>query len=301
MVGSFLLAKIMLGDALFVLLLACFSASMAWRFTKRNDIPPPGFTLILMSFICAAAGSIMAIVQAGNDPDMFRFTLQKLLSYQGFILLPILGVGPFLLPRFFRKPSTHNFPESRHPPKGWWPKALSALAAGLLIIISFFLEADGWTRSGHALRFLVTLAYLAREIPLRSAPDKPRILGLLLRLALLGLLAGFLAVSIFPAYRVSLLHLTLIGGFSVITFTVATRVVFGHSGNLPLLRAHNRWLFIAVGLMLFGMATRISGDFWPRIMASHYIYGALCWIAGALLWACYVLPKVLLLDPDDSP
>ncbi len=89
------------------------------------------------------------------------------------------------------------------------------------------------------------------------------------------------------------MHLTLIGGFAVITFTVATRVVFGHSGNLERLKARNWWLLVAVGLMLFGMATRISGDFWPRIVASHYIYGAVLWTAGVLLWSSYVLPKIV--------
>jgi len=106
-------------------------------------------------------------------------------------------------------------------------------------------------------------------------------------------------VSLFPAYRVSLLHLTLIGGFAVITFVVATRVVFGHSGNLARLKGRNRWLLIAVALMLFGMATRISGDFSPKILASHYIYGSLIWIAGMLLWAGHVLPKVLMADTED--
>jgi len=94
------------------------------------------------------------------------------------------------------------------------------------------------------------------------------------------------------AFRVSLLHLTLIGGSAVITFTVATRVVFEHSGNLEKLEARNWWLLVALGLMLFGMATRISGDFWPKIMASHCIYGAVIWIAGVLLWSSYVLPKI---------
>ena len=31
---------------------------------------------------------------------------------------------------------------------------------------------------------------------------------------------------------------------------------------------------------------------WPRIMASHYIYGAVIWTAGVLLWSSYVLPKI---------
>jgi branched-chain amino acid transport system permease protein len=45
--------------------------------------------------------------------------------------------------------------------------------------------------------------------------------GASIRIAFAGVLAGFLAVSLFPAYRVGLLHLTLVGGFAVITFVVA--------------------------------------------------------------------------------
>ena len=109
---------------------------------------------------------------------------------------------------------------------------------------------------------------------------------------------GFTLIALFPAFRVGLLHLTLIGGFAVITFTVATRVVFGHSGNLEKLKGRNRWLLVAVALMLIGMATRISGDFWPKIMASHYTYGAIIWIAGVLLWSSYALPKVLQVESE---
>jgi len=58
----------------------------------------------------------------------------------------------------------------------------------------------------------------------------------------------------------------------------------------------NAWLLVSIALMLFGMATRISGDFLPRILASHYSYGAFAWIAGVLLWAVFVLPKVFVAD-----
>jgi hypothetical protein len=50
--------------------------------------------------------------------------------------------------------------------------------------------------------------------------------------------------------------------------------------------------------MLFAMATRVTGDFWPKIMASHYTYGAVIWIAGVLLWAAFVLPKVLVAEGE---
>jgi hypothetical protein len=82
----------------------------------------------------------------------------------------------------------------------------------------------------------------------------------------------------------------------VITFTVATRVIFGHSGNSQLLLKPNRWFWVVVGMILFGMATRISGDFWPKIMMTHYTYGALLWAAAVLLWAVRVLPKIMVAD-----
>ncbi len=136
-------------------------------------------------------------------------------------------------------------------------------------------------------------------MPFHRAPKAGHAFGAAIRIAFIGILAGFLTVTFFPAYRVSLLHLTLVGGFAVITFVVATRVVFGHSGNIALIKGRNRWLLIAVGLMLFGMATRISGDFWPNVMQSHYIYGAILWIVGVLLWSVYALPKVLFADKED--
>ena len=136
-------------------------------------------------------------------------------------------------------------------------------------------------------------------MPFHRAPKAGHAFGATIRIAFIGILAGFLAVTFFPAYRVSLLHLTLVGGFAIIAFVVATRVIFGHSGNIALLKNRNRWLLVAVGLMLFGMAIRMSGDFWPKLMQSHYIYGAIVWTAGVLLWSVYVLPGVLTVDKEN--
>jgi uncharacterized protein involved in response to NO len=167
------------------------------------------------------------------------------------------------------------------------------------VIGSFILEASGSVRASHLVRFTAALAYIYFEMPLHCAPHSGNALGLCIRLSLLCVLGGFLTVSFFPGYRVSLLHLTLVGGFAVLMFVVATRVVFGHSGNSRRLKSRNRWLIVAVSLMLLGMATRMSGDFWPKLRVSHYGYGAILWISGVLVWAAYVLPNVLVADSDD--
>jgi uncharacterized protein involved in response to NO len=299
MVASFAVQQLSWGDHLFLGLLLVFAGMMVARVRHRQDTPPPGFVLVLLAIVCVLAGAVLSVVPYWKeDFDPCWIALQRLLSYQGFVLLPILGIGPFLLPRFFGLPSSHSFPEGLIPPAAWRKKALLALTVGILIIVSFFAEVEGWFRTAHAVRFAVTALYILLEFPFNKAPKMNTGLGLALRIAFGSLVAGFILIAAFPAYRVSLLHLTLIGGFSVVTFAVATRVVFGHSGNLEKLQGRNWGIIIAVGIMLFAMVTRISGDFWPKIMASHYSYGAIFWIAGVLLWSCLVLPKVLVVDTE---
>ena len=299
MIITYAIGKILAGDILLALLLLTFLACVIPRARGRKDVPPPGFVLVALAFAAVFTGTFLSILQHFRELPLFWIYFQRLLSSQGFLLLPILGIGPFILPRFFGLPSSHNFPESLKAPPGWTRKALLALGTGLLVLFSLAIEAAGWFRLGHALRFLAVLAYWTIEMPFRAAPGFNTAFGASLRIAFLMLLAGFLAVVFFPAYRVSLLHLTLIGGFAVITFIVGTRVVFGHSGNIEKLRAPNRWLLLPIGLMLFGMATRISGDIWPRVLVSHYSYGAVLWVLGALVWAIKVLPKTRTLDQDE--
>jgi uncharacterized protein involved in response to NO len=294
---AYLSGSIRLGSALFVTTLFIFAAIMSARIGKRKDLPPPGFILVAMSLFSGTAGAILAAVDL-TDAFPTVPTLERLFTYQGFVLLPILGIGPFILPRFFGLQSAHDLPESLLPTRAWLRKAALAALAGTLIFASFFIEANGSIRFAYALRFVVTAGYMLLEMPLNAGPGGTNVFGAAIRISLIGIVSGFLAVALFPAYRVGLLHLTLVGGFAVITFVVATRVLFGHSGKIAQLKGRNRWFLVTIALMLFGMATRISGDFWPKIMASHYNYGSVLWIAGVALWGFYTLPKVLIRDVE---
>jgi uncharacterized protein involved in response to NO len=296
---AYFLSKVALGDELFLGVLICFLACIAWRFPKREDTPPPGFILVLLGLLCAAAGAVLGIIGSYSDEPPARPLLQHLLSYQGFVLFPILGVGAFVLPRFFGLPNPHDFPEAKKPSASWMARAWPALAAAALILLSFWMEADGWYRVGSGMRFVTSAAYVVFELPLFRRAKIKNAFSLVLKLSFASMLAGFFFVSLFPQWRVGLLHLTLVGGFAVITFTVATRVIFGHSGNLALMSKPNRWLLWATGIMWFAMLTRISGDFWPKIMSSHYIYGAILWSVGVIWWSWKVLPRIWQRDTED--
>jgi uncharacterized protein involved in response to NO len=291
-------ARTFIGDLVFLLILSTLGVSLGIRFWRRADVPPPGFVLVGLAFLCGAAGTLLALLQERLEDRFFWLYLRPLLQFQGFVLLPILGVGGFILPRFFGLPNRQEFPESRNPPPGWARQALWALTAGLAILGTFVLEAAGNPRVGSLLRFIVSAGYLYWQVPFFRSNQRKSSLALALRIAFLLLPVGFLAVTLFPAYRVALLHLTLIGGFSLLTLCVATRVVFGHSGQQAAFTARLRWLTVAVVLMLVGMVTRISGDYWPKILVTHYSYGALLWAGGLLLWAIRVLPGIGRPDPD---
>jgi len=252
-----------------------------------------------MALDCLLVGGVISLLLDADEPSAFWLLLKSLLSYQGFVLLPILGVGGYLLPRFLGLPNRQDFPTSRDLPPGWLAKAGEALVVGTVIIVSFVIEALGWYRSGAGLRLVAAAAYLLREVPFYRSTGPANALSSSLKLALTLMLCGYLATLVFPVYRMALLHFTLMGGFSVVVLVVSTRVVFGHSGNKALLAQRNRWLRVSVGLIVLAMVTRVSADLWPSIMKSHFIYGAVTWAAGALLWAYYVLPKVRDPDPEE--
>jgi len=300
MVVANALGKTLGADLLLLAFVAGFASCAIARIAKRKDVPPPGFVLVALALASLVAGTVLEIIHARQEePAIFWVNLQHLLSYQGFILLPIIGVGTFLLPRFFDLPNLNEFPESRTPPPGWRRKALGALLTGVVVLGSFGLEAAGWARLGSAIRLITGALYLFSQVPIYRSAIHKNSLRASLAIALVLLFAGYGWTILFPTNRVAVLHLTLVGGFAVVTFAVATRVLFGHSGNLARLTFPNHWLKIAVALMLLGMATRISGDFFPHLLVSHYNYGAFLWIGGVILWSIYSIPKVLLVDPED--
>ena len=171
MVISFAAGRIEWGDTLFLGMLVLFGVWMAPRVKSRQDLPPPGFMLVGLAFLSVLSGAVLAMIEHRSELDPWWISVQRLLLYQGFVLLPILGIGPFILPRFFGMKSAHDFPESMVPTRPWLNKALLALGAGVLVIATFFIEASGWYRTAYGLRFGVTLAYLVLEMPFRKGPE----------------------------------------------------------------------------------------------------------------------------------
>ena len=212
---------------------------------------------------------------------------------EGFVLFPILGVGAFFFPKLLggAKPEPADLQIAA---VLWRKRAAIAALTGTVIWSSFVLEALAWTRTAAMVRGLTTLIYFVTQGHLLERPSGPPFLAQCFRFGALLLVVGLFLPVVLPAYRLANLHLTFIGGFSIILFTVSTRVILGHSGHQYLFQKRLRFLIASLALLVLAMLARVSADFILPERNSHLVYATLIWLLAAAVWAWALGPKLLI-------
>src|SRR5262245_1977094 len=268
------------GDILFLMVLLLFVGMMATRARSAEDLPPPHFVLVLLGFLSAIVGIFLIAAAKSMKNGAFANQLGSLMLNEGFVLFPILGVGAFFFPKLLggARPGPADLQIGA---ALWAVRAAIAALTGLVIWSSFAMEALGWTRSAAIVRGLTTLLYFLVRGRLFKKPSGPSFMAQCFRLGALLLVAGLLLPAALPGYRIANLHLTFIGGFTIILFTVSTRVVLGHSGHHHLFRKRLRFLIASLALLVLAMLARVSADFILLERNSHLVYAALIWLLAA--------------------
>jgi hypothetical protein len=287
-------------DGWFAALLGCVFIGLAGRWVLgRRDTPPPGFPLALAGLLGGMIAAACLAWDHGRWLGLEGVTWAKLWLFQGLIVLPVMGVGPYLLPRFFGQPSTHSFDDSPTPPAGWWPRAGSAVFWGLHLLASFALEVKGYPQLGQILRALVILVWFALETPVFRPAAEPSTAASLVRLAVILFASGWLMAGFLPQARIGSLHLAFVGGFGLLVATASMRVILGHAGRHDLITGKRVWLRWFAVLVVLAATTRTSADFLEKVRVSHHIYAAWTWLAVVLLWF-WMLGKFLFLDEESA-
>ena len=119
-------------DFLFAFGLAAFAFILGKRFAQRADSPPPNFVLVGLGLLNGVIGALLVAIYQ-NELYSAPYRIGASLLEQGFVLLPILGVGPYLLARLLNISRADALPESRVLPPGWLPRAAFAVTIGLTI------------------------------------------------------------------------------------------------------------------------------------------------------------------------
>lgn len=272
------------GDLLFAALLALFTSALWTRWRARNCMPPPGMIAVALGLGGAFAG---ALIQGVNHlhplPDNTYF-LSRLLLYQGFLLLPVMGVGATLLPSFTGYNRTQTVPPARSRTATWNLRARSWVLFSGLILSSFIIESYGLIRAGYMLRIATLTAFLHLHLPVWRSHRMSGTPAWLNRLSFLALMAGYLAGALWPTYHLAWLHIVFISGFGLLILSVGSRVIWAHGGDAARCTKRHPALWWVFGFAALAMLTRVTADWMPAIRLSHYAYAAMAWIAGMALW-----------------
>lgn len=270
-----------LGDTLFLIALLLFVFTLARRFPHRQDSPPPNFILVTLGVCNGLAGAALLAYSewTSSAPDLYR--VGAALLHVGFILLPLLGVAPFFMRRLLETP------EAEISPRKWKRDLLIALAVGLIVDLSLVVEVFRPTSPLGWLRCAAAVLYIFLNLPMRGANP----LATSLRMSLAALAAALGLIALLPGDRLAALHVLFIGGFGVAVFSVATRVILGHSGRLDLVGKRRGLVVLTLIFLILAMVSRFVADFVPTRDA-HLLWGAIAWLLGAGLWGALVLPFV---------
>ena len=273
-----------LGEAFFIALLGSLLLSLVIRLVRfRKEMPPPQMLLALTGLICGIAGASLSLFPS-TWADLQRFRLSGLLLYQGLLLPPVLGIGSFLFPRILGG----SFGDSSSPLEAQ-RRLLKAVSAAVLLTASFFIEVYGSPVMGYLLRAATSLIYLLLEVRWQKQPsDPPRgSLASGMQWSLAFGFAGLVLAGFFYPQHVSIEHLLYIGGFGLLILIVASRVLFGHSGELAGFSRKSWFVRTLVFLALMAASTRMIPAFVPQVTISHHQYAAWTWATVALLWTIW--------------
>ncbi|HEX9104143.1 MAG TPA: NnrS family protein, partial [Polyangia bacterium] len=163
---------------------------------------------------------------------------------------------------------------------------------GALFTGSFALQA-AWPRLGLAVRGILAAIEIVVVSDLLRRPRAPGLHRRLYQLAMLLVPVGLIAAAVRPPYRVPLLHLTFIGGLSLLVFSVGAHVTFLHTGHDELAR-RRPWPLAAVAVLtLSAMVVRASAERLSTSYVEMLGLAAAMWLAAAATWAVYLGPMML--------
>ena len=245
-----------IGDVCFVASLLVFICAGVGRFESVKIVLRQ--ILLSLSSDCSAGSPVRRSLRFERAQYSGPYQFGNALLNQGFILLPVPAS------RHFSSGACSSYPCQICPsratlPPGWFRQAGFAAFIGVVIIASFLIDIFNLPRAAGCVRLGAIAIYLAVRMPFRGR----NFLANCLRAGLTSILVGLAVAALLPNYRIGALHVVFITGFSFMVFTVAIRVIFGHSGNAMLFQKRLPFLVTSGFLLVIAMLSRVTAEFSP--------------------------------------
>ena len=282
-----LFGALTLGQVAYVGALVVLAQFAIRRFLNRTAgrRPPPSFVLVPLGLLSGVTGASMLV--AGNFVQTAGWMepLGRALVFEGVFLCFALAIAPFFLSVALHGEAPVDISRGTAGPVAGY------IAAGAVLLVGLILHASGAVRAGLLFRAGAAASVLGWAGAWRL-PSRPGWNRKLLWLATWMLPAGLVVAAVFPEHRVAAMHVTFIGGFGLLAFSVATHVTLGHSGHSKDQGGRPRAVAWFGALFLAAMLLRSIGT----VVFSAYFellgLAAMIWLGAALVCAIYLVPKM---------
>jgi uncharacterized protein involved in response to NO len=265
------------------------------RFTRRKSNPPYTFIFVGIGLVIGVVGfCLMAMIEFDlvTSPTLLPFS--RALAYQGMVLSLILGVGGRLIAGILGWEDIVQQQRAVYEnQKGFLsvvPRTM--LVAGVIFMGSFLVEFFASTSIGRLMRLGLT-GWIAfgywriLSLPKTRTPHTWIIWSsswmILMGGAAHGLSRG--------EWGIAGLHLLFVGGFSLLTLMIASRVILAHGSDGLGLEQQRLPYWLPGGLILLAAITRWLAPIAPDSYVRHLGYAAGCLISGMLIWGIFFIPR----------
>ncbi len=252
--------------------------------------PPVGFIWIPIALGMGIAGSVMVAMVAWLGANgLTIYTLGRLFLLQGLFIGLIAGVGSMILPLITRGESSTDGAQDL----AGWLAQVGHIGAAVILVISFWIENMGWTRSGLGLRAAVVLFLLVGTAKIWRLPTRAGWHRWLVWFSAWALPIGYAVAAVFPDQQKAGLHLVFIGGFTLMALSVAAHVTLAHGGFDSLVNGRPWQVPLYGSLLLVAAALRGLVDFDPHGYFKWIGLSSAAFLLGTVFWAWLVVPKLL--------
>jgi uncharacterized protein involved in response to NO len=277
LVGRFAVAHAFALGTLLVLALA-----VARRLVSRKNDPPEEIVFVPAGLLLGITGAaIQMAASAGWVVEPAPRLGIRLMSL-GMVLSFVLGFGALLVPVFLEIRDPLVIPRIARPHER---SGRRALYVGLVALLALTFVADGvgMRAAGAYGRAGIASLMLGLSWKIWRLPGRRTLPAFALWIAgwLVG--AGLWLAALAPLHEIAALHVTMLGGFGVLTMGIASRVAVTHGGHGPdeearlVTPARAAWLALALG-------ARIAAEFDPARAPAWYAASGAFWIVAWLGW-----------------
>lgn len=240
------------------------------RIYYRKVNPPYSFLFIFLGLALWIFSDIHRALTGLED--------YKNLHYEAAILAIILGVGGRLIPGILGHVEVVQVQRSRYEQNISLLKTVPSYFFVLIMLwpLAYVLNLF-WVK-------LVVILILLYGWKIHHFPKERSSLTWSIWIAAWLTFVGFVLTGVMNEGEIHHLHGVFIGGVTLITLLVATRVIQSHGPKDKALE-NKRILFFITGLMVLAMSTRVSAFYMPESYLHHLSYSAIILVLGVLIWS----------------